>query len=121
MLKKIFSLSILVAPLIIFGCAHQEDKNPKMSHEQSSHPSDELSLKADRSELDEQRRQIPEDVKRSNDELSLVLQLMQSNELGDMQDPSKIRDRFDKAIRDRREKLEKDVDQLWAEAVVRYK
>lgn len=61
---------------------------------------DEVSLKKDREAIEEERKDIPEDVRKSNDELALVLWVM---EKGD-EDPNKVRDRFDKALRDKRKK-----------------
>lgn len=66
---------------------------------------DEVSLKADRSEFAEMRKEIPDDVKRENDELALVLGMMSNSN----EEPSKIRERFNKAVRDRREKMDKDL------------
>ncbi len=94
--------------LLLASCAHQDAKNLKTEQNKSTHPTDEYSLKADRQALEEQRREIPEEVKRNNDEVALVLQLMQTNDLGEMQEPSRIRDRFDKAVRDRRDKIDKE-------------
>jgi hypothetical protein len=64
---------------------------------------DEVSLKQDRSALSNERKDIPEDIKRSNDELSFIRGLMgQADE-----EPAKIRERFNKALRDRRTKFDK--------------
>lgn len=67
---------------------------------------DELSLRADRSALDEARKDISEEKRRDNDEVAAILQLMNSK--GDQQ-PGEIRDRFNKALRDRRERNDKSL------------
>ena len=100
-------LKSLLAILVISSCAHEKTTSSEAIPE--TRPRDELSLKSDRSALDEERKQIPIETKRSNDEMALVLQLMQTNELGEMQEPSKIRDRFDKAVRERRTKLDREL------------
>ena len=65
---------------------------------------DEVSLRADRSALDDERRDIPEDRRRENDELALVFQMMQAKK---NQEPGEVHDRFNKALRDRRDKNDK--------------
>ncbi len=100
------------ALLLIFSlvaCAHEAAKDAKLDQPPGNRPRDELSLKADRSALDEERKQIPPETKRSNDEMALILQLMQTNDLGEMQEPSKIRDRFDKVVRDKRTKIDREI------------
>ena len=64
---------------------------------------DEVSLKADRSALDALRIQEPEEVKRRNDELALLLALMKDGS----EDPGKVRDRFGKIVRDKRDLMDK--------------
>lgn len=67
---------------------------------------EELSLKADRSQLEELRKEVPADVKKGNDELAAILGMLNT---GYEEEPSKIRDRFNKAIRDRRQKMDKQL------------
>jgi hypothetical protein len=65
--------------------------------------SDEVSLKADRSQYADMRKDISEEVKKENDELAIVLDMLTKGD----EEPNKIRDRFDKAIRSRRDKEDK--------------
>ncbi len=64
----------------------------------------ELSLKEDRSRFDELRKAVPQDVRRDNDELALILKDMASPDRDE--DPNKIRDRFARAVRQRRETMD---------------
>ena len=64
----------------------------------------EISLKADRTELDKFRTEIPEEVKRQNDEIALILSFVNRET---EEDPSKVRDRFSAALRKRREASDK--------------
>ena len=66
---------------------------------------DEVSLQADRSQFDELRKDIPAETKRENDELAFIRGLMAEG----TEEPSKVRDRFSKAIRDRRERFDRDM------------
>ncbi len=70
----------------------------------SSDASSEISLKADRSELDKFRTEIPEEVKRQNDEIALILSFINRET---EEDPNKVRDRFSAALRKRREASDK--------------
>jgi hypothetical protein len=90
------------------GCATGSDKDA--AAQPSSDPSapgqpltEELSLKADRSELDGLRAEVPEDIRRENDELALILKDM----AGGDQPPDRIRERFNRALRLYREKSDK--------------
>ncbi len=88
----------LAASTLIISCATRS--NDRSDSRPVAVP-DELSLRADRSALAEERKNIPEEKRRSNDEIAMVLQLMSSKS---DQEPSEIRDRFNKALRDRRER-----------------
>jgi hypothetical protein len=68
---------------------------------------DDLSLKSDRSQLDDLRKEIPEEIKRTNDELALIFEIL--NAKGGDEEPSAVRERFDKALRSRRDKNDKDL------------
>jgi hypothetical protein len=66
---------------------------------------DKYSLKADREELDKLRKEIPEDVKRENDEKAFL-----ENLLGDpSQSPSDVRNRFSNNLNKRRDQFNKDM------------
>jgi hypothetical protein len=64
---------------------------------------DEVSLKVDRTSLEELRQEVPTEVRRENDELAFIRELLTAEE----QEPSKIRERFSKAVRDRRLKFDR--------------
>ena len=112
--KRVDLLYTFLLMFMLFSCGH-EPKAENLGETSNTRPRDELSLKADRSALDEERKQIPPETKRSNDEMALILQLMQTNDLGEMQDPSKIRERFDKVVREKRTKLDREVQKSRAD------
>ncbi len=64
----------------------------------------EMSLKADRSELDALRKDVPEEIKKQNDEIALILSFIVRDS---DEDPGKVRDRFNTAIRKKREAIDK--------------
>ncbi len=72
----------------------------------ASEPSPEVSLKADRSDLDQLRAEIPEELKRQNDEIALILSFINKDS---EEEPNKVRDRFSAALRKRREALDKQL------------
>lgn len=98
---------ILVAFLIlsVVSCS-----NAKKRADDSSSSSDEISLKADRSEFDELRKDMPAEVRKENDELAGILQLLR-NPNGEYERPEKIRERFSKIMRDKRERNDKQFRQ----------
>ncbi len=65
--------------------------------------SDEISLKADRSSLDELRKDIPEEKRKENDELALILQVMNAKD----KKPFEIREKFNSIMRKKREEFSK--------------
>jgi hypothetical protein len=113
--SKIYSVSTLrscaVTVVIFFGgsiifsglisCASNRNT---ISDDRSTQVPDELSLRADRSAMENDRKDIPEEKRRDNDELAMVLQMMQAKA---NQEPGEIRERFNKAVRDRRDKSDK--------------
>lgn len=80
--------------------AHRAESSPTPPTTQVA---DEVSLKSDRSKYDELRKDEPEEVKRENDELALIREMMANAD----EEPGKIRDRFSKAMHDRRDKFDK--------------
>ncbi len=64
---------------------------------------DEVSLKADRSVFESERKNISESTKKENDELAAVLSMMSNPD----EEPSKVRDRFNTALRKKRDKNDK--------------
>lgn len=66
----------------------------------------EVSLKADRSAMDEARKDIPEEIRRENDEIAGLLSFVvrESEE-----EPSRLRDRFSSALRKKRERSDREL------------
>jgi hypothetical protein len=102
------ALLTLLASLMVVSCAsgggRGSSADSRTQVASNAEVPDELSLKADRSALDEERKDIPEDKRRDNDELAALLQLIQAKP---NQEPGEVRERFNKVIRDRREKSDK--------------
>lgn len=68
---------------------------------------DEFSLKSDRAALDEARKDIPEEVKKQNDEVALIMSyIIRDAE----EEPTRLRDRFSTALRKRREANDKELN-----------
>jgi hypothetical protein len=67
--------------------------------------SDEYRIQADRKQLAELRAEVPEEKKKSNDELAVILQLMENGK----KHPSEIRERYNTLVRKKREKFNKDM------------
>lgn len=104
----------VVAGLLLVGCGHLPfGRAPSKTALEQNSPgearpgevAEEVSLKADRGQFAELRKQIPEETRRENDELAFVLELMARGD----EEPGRIRDRFNKALRDRRSKHDKDL------------
>ncbi len=90
--------------LAVLGCSSGKKVNSESSN------SEEISLKADRSEFDELRKDMPAEVRKENDELAGILQLLKSPN-GEYERPEKIRERFSKIMRDKRERNDKQFRQ----------
>ncbi len=84
--------------------AEHPGRLPEAEGQEEKIPS-ELSLQEDRSQLDELRKDIPADARQGNDELAFLIRDMgqQDNE------PSQIRDNFNRVLRKRREKLDQQL------------
>ena len=99
---------IWVLAIGIAACSSSNDK-PDNVYRQSdeSRPlvDDKYSLQADRQALADLRQNIPEDKKRENDELALILGMMSEVK----KSPSDIRSRFDSVLRKKRELFNKDM------------
>ena len=106
---RFFSVGFVALLVIgISSCASTDREKDEAKAAKVNAPvevSDEVSLKSDRAQFDEARKEIPDDIKKQNDEIALVMGMMTKG--GGDEDPSKIRDRFSKALRDRREKHDK--------------
>lgn len=76
-----------------------------MQEQLDSQLSTEVSLKADREYLAEERKQIPEDIQKANDELAFDLEQMGRIK----EDPNRIRSRFQTKVRKLREDFREDM------------
>jgi hypothetical protein len=82
------------------GCSSsQKSQEPAAAQELE----EEVKLKSDRSELDEIRQQVPEDIKSQNDELAFTLGLTAEGK----KSPTEIWSKFNDAVRKRRETFDK--------------
>lgn len=74
--------------------------------DEKGNAADEVSLRADRAELDKLRGEVPEEVKKQNDEIAMLMSFVvrESEE-----DPQRLRDRFSTALRKKREAVNKKV------------
>lgn len=98
---KIF-LSLLMV-LFYLGCT-TKNRPSDMTGELTQDSEVETSLSSDQKEIEKLRANIPEDIKRSNDSLKEIIELM-----GELKvHPSKVREKFDKKHRDRRNDFQKD-------------
>lgn len=70
--------------------------------------SQEMSLKSDRSDLAELRKDIPDEKKKENDELALFLQLMNQSK----ESPTEMRDRFNSLVQKKRSAYREKVQRL---------
>lgn len=105
----VMTLTLLLGVLVQCSTSQTDDKYSwdRQNNESDESPAveHEYSLKSDRSALDELRDQVPEDRRRENDELALVLKDM----AGDKTTPSKVRSKFNKVMRRKRNKFRKDM------------
>lgn len=112
-LFSFLSISMLITAL---ACSHSKEKPEAGQHPLPVvHPelSTEVSLKEDRAQLAEMRKEVPEEKKQENDELALILQTMKSDTyLGQDKDPHKVREDFDHILRKRRSKFDQEVQKL---------
>src|SRR5688572_27960257 len=93
----------LVVPLTAITCIPARKRAEAESAKAALQPAqvpDEVTLKADLAELAEERKEIPAEVKTATVDLAFTRGMMAQGE----DEPVKIRDRFNKALRDRREK-----------------
>ncbi len=95
---KITLLFQVLIVLSLIGCGVFQRSEDSLS-EGLSKDQGEISLKADRSHLDELRKDIPEETQKENDELALLLNMMGTVD----KHPSVIRDQFERLLRKNRE------------------
>jgi ElaB/YqjD/DUF883 family membrane-anchored ribosome-binding protein len=66
----------------------------------------EVSLREDRSNLDQARKDIPEEIKKQNDEIAMLLSFVVRDS---EEDPGRLRERFNTALRKKRDAVDKKV------------
>jgi len=104
--------ALLIIPMLLVGCATSKSDNPRKISEQRQLVRDqltsEISLKEDRHQLDDLRKEIPKEKKEANDELAFSLN--QTSEL--KEEPSKIRQRYQNVMEKRRRRFNDKVTKL---------
>jgi hypothetical protein len=92
-----FCLVVSISTLVLFsvGCTSV--------HERSSSRSDDVSLKEDQDRLNEMRKDIPEEKRKTNDRLGEMLKEWKDSRMP----PERLRDKFSDAIRKQRTEIEK--------------
>lgn len=101
-MKKLSVVAVsLFAIVALNSCASKQ-------HSKGEYSKEEVSLKADRSEYDQLRKDMPAEVKKENDELAGILQLLR-NPQGDYEKPERIREKFNKIMRDKRSRMDKQL------------
>lgn len=89
------------------GCAMQSSRPELQNQSAGDRPlvENKYSLKADREQLEELRKDIPQDVKKRNDEISLMQEWM-----GEIKrKPSEIREKFSSMLAKKREVFQRDM------------
>lgn len=104
--------ALFIAFLLLTGCVTSKSDNPRKISEQRQLVRDqlsgEISLKQDRHELDELRKEVPKEKKEANDELAFSL-----NQTADLkEEPSKIRQRFQNLVERKRRRFNEKVQKI---------
>ncbi|PIS11565.1 MAG: hypothetical protein COT73_03285 [Bdellovibrio sp. CG10_big_fil_rev_8_21_14_0_10_47_8] len=106
--KSIFSVFLASTLALILGaCSTSSERRNTYRSDNGDRPlvDEKYSLSADRQALDHLRSQEPEDRRRENDELALILGLMSEVK----RPPSEVRNQFDQILRKKRELFNKDL------------
>lgn len=108
--KSVGKIFLAFQAAVYLGCAgaSYRDAEPSPAAKVQEELEDEISLKADRSHLEELRKDVPEDKKQANDELALIVQLLNDTKLA----PSDIQSRYQRTTHKHRDKFRKKVKQL---------
>lgn len=103
------AFSILISTALS-GCATGPRKESGGFASATSSTTDlgnEYSLTSDRSAFDDARKDIPEEIKKQNDEVAMIMSyIVRDSE----EEPNRLRDRFTTALRKRREASDKDLN-----------
>ena len=100
----------IAAFILTAGCVSKQYRSSIEADRKSVHDEldEEMSLKADRDELAELRKQIPEETRVANDELALNLQLMKQG----AERPDVVHSKFSSLVEKRRTSFRKKVQKL---------
>lgn len=108
----LFLVLIVVLGFTLVGCGNAEKKGTNVyrsADEARPLVEDKYSISADRKAFDEIRSQIPEEKKRQNDQLALILQMVSDSQTELKKAPADIRSQFDGILRKKREQFDKDL------------
>ncbi|MBX3021114.1 MAG: hypothetical protein KF799_05500 [Bdellovibrionales bacterium] len=110
-MNRISVFTVMLA-LSLLACAKRAPRPEEVRKEDrqtiASALTEEMSLKADRDELAELRKDIPAETQRANDELALQLGLMKQG----TETPATVRDRFQTLVQRKRSDFRKKVERL---------
>lgn len=113
-MKKIIHVLLFGQMLLAVGCASTKDNQDLIQKDQkkiSEVLSSEVSLRADRSQLNDLRSEIPEDQRAKNDELAHITALMAEPTT----DPSRLRQQYQTFTQKKRKTFQDKVKKLRAE------
>lgn len=104
--------ALFIICVFLAGCATSKSDNPRKISEQRQlvrdQLSSEVSLKEDRHQLDDLRKDIPKEKREQNDELAFSLNLTAEVK----EEPSKIRGRFQNVMEKRRRRFNDKVNKI---------
>jgi hypothetical protein len=104
---KYLSILYAVSVISISACQISTMRADAVASQTEKAPlvDDKYTLTADRQQLDELRKSIPEEKKKENDELAFMSQLFADEK----KSPSQVREKFDSLLRKKRELFQKDM------------
>lgn len=110
-MKRFWRVPVFILVLAT-GCSKPVKKPDQVRREDrdriENELSNEVSLKQDRSSLDELRSEIPPEKQKTNDELAMFLELMQHSR----EQPALMRERFSSAVERKRSSFRQKVERL---------
>jgi hypothetical protein len=97
--------ALFMVILTICGCGTSSRKTEVYSQEDRPLVQEKYLLKKDQEELEQLRKDIPEDIKKQNDETAYIYSMMAEVSV----EPSRVREQFQSKIRKKREVFDKDM------------
>lgn len=107
LLRTIFCT--LLGVLMMTGCAtYRSDSSNRVAGDEKilGEQHGEVSLRSDRSDLDQARKDIPDEIKKQNDEIAMLMSFVVRDS---EEEPSRLRERFSTALRKKRDAIDKKV------------